>query len=65
MYDTMEVKFWSFLQNLHLLFSPELEKEGQESKISRPCWAVLTRISVFLSGLWVSFLLLFIAQKLD
>ena len=36
-----------------------LEKEGQESKISLPCWAVLTSLPVFLSGLWASPLLLF------
>ena len=42
----------------------ELEKEGQESKILLPCWAVLTSLSVFLSGLWASPPLLFSAQKL-
>ena len=41
---------------------PGLEKEGQESKISLPCWAVLTSLPVFLSGLWVSPLLLFSAK---
>ena len=40
----------------------ELEKEGQESKISLPCKAVLTSLSVFLSGLLP--LLLFSAKKL-
>ena len=54
---------------LYLIFresvaSPELEKEGQQGKISLPCWAVLTSLSVFLSGLWASPLLLFSAQKL-
>ena len=40
-----------------ILFKSELEKEGQESKISLPCWAVLTSLPVFLSGLWASPLL--------
>ena len=42
---------------------PELEKEGQESKILLPCWAVLTSLSVFLSSLWASPLLLFSAKE--
>ena len=60
--------------HLHLDFSqatqsvscsePEIEKEGQKSKISRNCWAVLTSLSVFLPGLWASPLLLFSARKL-
>ena len=41
----------------------ELEKEGQESKILLPCWAVLTSLSVFLSGLWALPLLLFSAKN--
>ena len=43
--------------------SAGLEKSGQQSKISRRCWAVLTSLSVFLSGLWASPLLLFSTKK--
>ena len=40
------------------------EYPGQESKISLPCWAVLTSLPVFLSSLWASPPLLFSAQIL-
>ena len=38
------------------------EYPGQESKISLPCWAVLTSLPVFLASLWASPLLLFSAK---
>ena len=33
-----------------LVSTPELEKEGQESKMSLPCWAVLTSLPVWFVG---------------
>ena len=45
-----------------VLLRSEMEKEGQQSKISLPCWAVLTSLPVSLSSLWASPLLLFSAK---
>ena len=62
--NTIPYLKWVHFFNLSFALGPDLEKEGQESRISLPCWAVLTSLSVFLSGLWASPLLLFSAQKL-
>ena len=40
-----------------IILKSEIEKEGQQSKISLPFWAVLTSLPVFLSSLWASPLL--------